>query len=191
VLRDGGYRVTALEPDPAAATAARAQLGTASVYEAALSELPPDLAGFDAILASHVLEHLDDPDAALRDLRMRLRPRGVLVVMVPNAGSAEARVFRGRWHGWEPSRHHWHFTAAVLGDALRGAGFAPISVRPEGGWRYPATLLFSLAPRLDPQVSTTPRFVAAALAAFVAPLAAVAAATGRGPQLVAIARAGG
>jgi SAM-dependent methyltransferase len=42
----------------------------------------PD-ASFDAIIASHVLEHIDDEAAALRELARVLRPGGQAIVMVP------------------------------------------------------------------------------------------------------------
>jgi SAM-dependent methyltransferase len=38
---------------------------------------------FDFILCRHVLEHLEHPAAVLRDLRSRLRPQGLLIVVVP------------------------------------------------------------------------------------------------------------
>jgi SAM-dependent methyltransferase len=43
--------------------------------------LPDD--AFDAILCSHVLEHVDDDAAAMRELRRVLKPGGWVIVMVP------------------------------------------------------------------------------------------------------------
>jgi len=39
---------------------------------------------FDAILASHLLEHLTDPFVAMRECHRLLRPGGVLLVQVPH-----------------------------------------------------------------------------------------------------------
>jgi SAM-dependent methyltransferase len=49
---------------------------------------------FDAIIASEVLEHIDRPDALLRDLHGRMTPNGTLIVTVPNGyGPFEMMAF--------------------------------------------------------------------------------------------------
>lgn len=190
ILVRAGYRVTAVEPDATEAAEARRQLaGRAVIRECAMEALADDDAGYDGAVLSHVLEHLSDPDAALRETRQRLRAGGALIVFVPNAASAEARLFGGRWHGWEPARHRWHYTATTLAKVLAEAGYTDVDVRPRGGWRYPATLTFSLAPRLDPQLVAGFRGgVGRVLTAALVPVALLEVFTGRGPQLVAIAR---
>lgn len=188
-LRRWGYHVTALEPDRAEASTARVALPTdVAVVNATLEEWAGGEEMFDGALMSHVLEHLADPEQELAALRGRLRPGGVLIVTVPNAGGAEARLFRGRWHGWEPARHRWHYTAHALGQLLQRAGYQDVRVRAHGGWMYPASLTYSLLPGLDPQVTTGARARAGRLvAAALIPLALLEVAAGRGPQLVAIA----
>jgi SAM-dependent methyltransferase len=193
VLALGGHRVTAVEPDPDEAARARRQLeGRGQLLTGTIQELPADASGYDAALLSHVLEHLPDPDEALRLIRERLRPGGAIAIMVPNAGGLQARIFGGRWHQWEPSRHRWHFTREVLGEMLARAGYRHIGVRASGGWRYPASLAYSIAPRLDPQTpGSPPATVGHLFALALVPLALAEAATGRGSQLVATARAPG
>lgn len=190
VLTRCGHRVTAVEPDPDEAARARRQLdGEAELLTTPVHGLPADATGYDAALLSHVLEHVNDPDEALRLIRERLRPGGVIALMVPNAGGLEAAVFRGRWHQWEPSRHRWHFTREVLGDMLLGAGYRHVQVRAAGGWRYPASLAYSIAPTLDPQTpGSPPAILGRLLALALVPLALAEVATGRGSQLVATAR---
>lgn len=192
VLADHGYCVDAVEPDPDEAALARTQLdGLATVHESTIEDLPADVTDYDAALFSHVLEHIPDPETTLAATRQRLRPGGRLVVMVPNAGSLEARIFRGRWHGWEPSRHRWHFRRAVLADVLRAAGFENVEVRATGGWRYPSTLAFSIAPGLDPQVNPSRGAIGRLLTILCVPASALISLTGRGAQLVAVATAPG
>jgi SAM-dependent methyltransferase len=79
----------------------------------------------------HVLEHLPDPAALLREVGRVLGPGGDLVILVPNAASLQARVLGPRWLGWDPPRHLVHFTPQRLKTLLRQCGFAPAG-RP--GW---------------------------------------------------------
>ena len=55
---------------------------------------------FDLALTLDVLEHLPDPEAAVRQLHARLRPGGALVVSLPNVAHyrvALPLLLRGRW----------------------------------------------------------------------------------------------
>ncbi len=192
VLADHGYRVDAVEPDPDEAARARRQLaGRATVHESTIEDLPAGIAGYDAALFSHVLEHLPDPVATLAATRERLRPGGTVVVMAPNPAGLEARVFRGRWHGWEPSRHRWHFRRDVLADVMRAAGLVDVRAHAGGGWRYPSTLAFSIAPGIDPQVAPSRASAGRLLTMLCVPVAGVLSLAGLGAQLVAVGHAPG
>lgn len=48
-----------------------------------ITSLPFDDDSFDVVLCSHVLEHVPDDRAAMREMRRVLRPGGVAIVMVP------------------------------------------------------------------------------------------------------------
>jgi hypothetical protein len=112
----------------------------------------------------------------------------VLQVAVPNRASAEAQAFGPRWHGWEPARHRWHLDGESLRIVLGAAGLAVEDLGTRGGWGYPSGLAFSMAPGLDPQVNPRRALAGRALAAAMVPVAAAARLTGRGGQLVALAR---
>ena len=47
---------------------------------------------YDAVLALHVLEHVDDPAETLRRIARWLRPGGVAIIVVPNRASIHRRV---------------------------------------------------------------------------------------------------
>ena len=142
----------------------------------------------DAVVLWHVLEHLDDLGDALRRVSRVMRDGGMLSVAVPNRDSLEARVFGNSWHAWEPSRHRWHFDERSLRLVLGEAGFSVEEISPRGGWGYPSSLAFSLAPGLDPQVNPARGMAGRALAAAMIPAALGARAAGRGSQLVTLAR---
>jgi SAM-dependent methyltransferase len=189
-----GLRVIAIEPDDHEEMRAHALLstlpaGAVEVVRAGVADLPEVLAGrvADGAVMWHVLEHLDDIDAALRIVGAGLRPGGLLQIAVPNRDSAEARVFGPRWHGWEPSRHRWHLDEDALRLVLAHTGFSVDEIGARGGWGYPSGLAYSLAPGLDPQMSPSRGMLGRALAGVLIPVAAGARAVGRGGQLVALA----
>ncbi|MCC6832209.1 MAG: class I SAM-dependent methyltransferase [Thermoleophilia bacterium] len=183
-----GARVLALEPDPVEAMRATTALrGRAVVRSVGLAELEPHAVRADAVLCWHVLEHLPDLDLSLARMRDALRPGGTLLVAVPNAGGAEARLLGGRWQGWEPARHRWHLTRHALRNVLTGAGLADIRIAARGGWAPALGLAASVAPSLDPQLTPSP-LPGLALAAALTPVSGLARLAGAGPQLVAVAR---
>lgn len=67
------------------------------------AELEPG--SFDLILASHVIEHVDDPVRFARRAAELLAPRGLFVAGTPNWDSVEARRLRGHWGGNHFPRH--------------------------------------------------------------------------------------
>ena len=96
ILSDRGWCVTGITIDPREQEAARQFCEV--VYIADLEKgLPPDIDGaFDAVLASHVLEHLARPERLLREVRQRLSPGGVLAVALPNIAHYHERISRLR-----------------------------------------------------------------------------------------------
>jgi len=85
----------------------------------------------DPLLASHryravamcdVLEHLPDPDAAVRAISNLVEPGGVLYLTVPDAGSAVARLLGRRWWSILPM-HLQYFTRASIKRLLLERGF--------------------------------------------------------------------
>lgn len=194
VLAERGMRVIAVEPDPVEELRAHAMMaslpaGAVEVVRAGTDGLAEVMDGreADAAVMWHVLEHLPDMDAGLAAVRDILRPGGRLSVAVPNRGSAEARAFGARWHGWEPSRHRWHLDGESLRIVLGAAGLGVRDIDTRGGWGYPAGIAYSMAPGADPQVNPRRGLLGRALAAAMVPVAATARAMGHGGQLVALA----
>lgn len=117
-LRDAGHEMWAVE----ASGPARAALMRDGIYAfASLDDLPDR--HFDAITAWHVIEHLPDPHAAARRMRVVLRPEGRLLAAVPNAGGLFARVSFEHWC-WTMPWHRQYFTLSSMRRMLESAGFA-------------------------------------------------------------------
>jgi SAM-dependent methyltransferase len=126
-----GWEVQGFDPSPlAAAGAAQLDLPIANRYFTAEQG---EIAAYDAVVCSEVIEHLFRPVDILRLLRSALRPGGVLVVTTPNAGAITPAMTPGILVpllsvGFHTIIH----TAESLARALRAAGFSEVSVEDRG-----------------------------------------------------------
>jgi SAM-dependent methyltransferase len=84
ILAEAAAEVVGVDIDPDAFAGVEWQNPALRFAPADLRALPPELGEFDVIVCFEVLEHLDDPDAALDGLTRALGPGGVLVVSSPN-----------------------------------------------------------------------------------------------------------
>ena len=73
---------------------------------------------FDFVYASHCLEHMRDPRAAIAQWWQLVRPGGVLFVIVPDEDLYEQGFWPSRFNG----DHKWTFTIA------KRASWSPVSV---------------------------------------------------------------
>jgi SAM-dependent methyltransferase len=120
-----GWEADGIEPSLRGVTGARA-LGV-ELQQAGIDEAAVERGSLDAATLWHVLEHLDDPGAALERIAGWLRPGGLLVIGVPNLASVQARAGGARWFHLDVPRHRTHFTVAGLHALLHRHGLEPVS----------------------------------------------------------------
>lgn len=135
--QSSGWAVWGLEPSQAATALARQRLPNATILCSPIedTEFPP--ASFDAITLWDVLEHLESPRQALLRLNSWLRPKGLLLVNLPNAASWPARLLGRHWV-LLLREHLWYFTPATYRLLLEKTGF-------EWQWGRPHWVRFSLS----------------------------------------------
>jgi SAM-dependent methyltransferase len=117
--RRRGWQVTGVEISPESAKRARHEYGL-TVY-ADMSEIAAD-ARFDLITAWHVLEHMLDPVAFLRQASDRLQPNGVLALQVPCFDYLEEFRARDQLGSVLCAVHNFYFTEDNLQSVLGRVG---------------------------------------------------------------------
>lgn len=117
-----GWDVTGQEVDPVAADYVRAARGIA-VHVGPL-EMMDVAEKYDAVIMSHVIEHVHDPVALLLTCHSMLKENGLLVVLTPNAESYGHRKFGVAWRGLEPPRHLHLLSCRTLVQMAQRAGFS-------------------------------------------------------------------
>ena len=83
---------------------------------------------YGAVVLADVLEHLDDPVGALRQIAALLAPGGVTLIVTPDPASRTARLAGARWWGYLPS-HTYLIPHSTLRELLRDAGLETVEER--------------------------------------------------------------
>ncbi len=115
-----------------------AKLGIdARLFMADICNYPAEDDSFDAIFFNHVLEHIPDDAAALREARRILKPGGLLVLGVPNEGAAFWQLAYRLQPKTQAASDHQHFyTAETVTARCEAAGLTVKKIHPIG-WGVP------------------------------------------------------
>ena len=108
--------------------------GINGLMQGFIAQLPFSNETFDLILCNHVLEHIYEDEVALTELNRILRPKGFLILSVPNEGCLLAQL-RNRFVQPQIGRttdHVQFYTPAVLIERTMSAGFKTIQMWREG-----------------------------------------------------------
>jgi SAM-dependent methyltransferase len=124
--RGRGWDVVGVEPSEFASSYARERLGL-DVRSEALMRAELRDGHFQAVFMGDVIEHLTDPEAAVRRVETLLAPYGLLVLALPDAGSRVARAMGKRWWSVIPT-HVQYFTRKSMRTLLARTGFEIVEV---------------------------------------------------------------
>lgn len=123
-LAGGGLCMTGLDPAPEPGLAAEcAPLGV-HIMASTLEDYDPGERRFDAIIFSHVLEHITEPQVALARARDLLKPGGKLFVELPHLQRPLTSLKR-----CASPQHIWYFTPEALRYHLQRVGLQPLKER--------------------------------------------------------------
>lgn len=110
----------------------RTQLQTASAQE-----LPYRDGAFNVVIIKHIVEHLPDPQKAIREIGRVTETGGTLILATPNLDSLLKPWKGDRWIGYQDPTHISLKRPAEWLEFIRSAGFSPIKVFSDGFWDVP------------------------------------------------------
>jgi 2-polyprenyl-3-methyl-5-hydroxy-6-metoxy-1,4-benzoquinol methylase len=137
-LRDRGWDCRGVEISPSADYARRER--SLDVLKLPLEDCRFPAASFHLVLASHLIEHLNDPGLFVDEVRRILAPGAFFFVTTPNISGLQARLLKERWRS-AIFDHLYLFSVKTLSLLLKNRGFEIQRVRTWGG------LAEGLAPR--------------------------------------------
>jgi len=118
-----GFDVHGIEPSESGS--ARARRKGLNVLTGYFPHTKPD-GYFDAVILSHVLEHLSDPMEILGSIS-KVVPQGYLLLVQTNYKGLVPRWDKENWYAWAPQEHFWHFTPRGLGVIAGPLGYYPVA----------------------------------------------------------------
>lgn len=78
----------------------------------------------DVAVSLHVIEHVPDPVAYLREMREALAPEGVAFVLTPNTDNVLLRLDAPGYRSFDyRTVHRWYFNGSALQRCAQNAGF--------------------------------------------------------------------
>jgi SAM-dependent methyltransferase len=91
---------------------------------------------FDVVSLVQVLEHMPDPSESIKEISRILKPKGILLIGVPNFGCYDRKLFKKDWIPLEVPRHLYHFELKSLTCLLNNHGFDIQEIKAKGFYLF-------------------------------------------------------
>jgi len=108
-----------------------------SLQTASAQEIPYKDGAFNVVIIKHIVEHLPDPQKAIREIGRVTEPGGTLILATPNLDSLLKPWKGNKWIGYQDPTHISLKRPAEWLDLIRSAGFSPLRVFSDGFWDVP------------------------------------------------------
>ena len=123
--KQNGWQIIGVEPNEKARNIA---LQKGVTYIGHTSELEDH--SVDVITMWHVLEHVPDVNAQIKELKRLLKPTGTIVIAVPNFNSYDANYYGKFWAAYDVPRHLWHFSGLSIKKLFEREKLQLVATRP-------------------------------------------------------------
>lgn len=121
------YTTFGYEPNPEARAAAEKKT-MSTRYVNSLEELPDHF--LDCITLWHVFEHIENQEEILELLNKKLKPKGMLIIAVPNNTSYDAKKYKEFWAAYDVPRHIWHFSKSGMSTLMTTQNWTLKKIKP-------------------------------------------------------------
>lgn len=102
------------------------------IFTGTLEQAAFQSGSFNIIHSSHLIEHVPDPRAFIREIKRILLPGGQAIITTPNICGFQARLFSHRWRS-AIADHLTLFSISTLKRLLREEGFKVLKIKTWGG----------------------------------------------------------
>ena len=122
------WNVLGIEPDQDARRMAQNNFSIDVRPEEELRNLKDE--SFDVITMWHVLEHVPNLKERVKELKRLIKPKGIIIIAVPNCSSLDAKIYKEYWAAYDVPRHLYHFTPKDIELLMRGFDMKVDSILP-------------------------------------------------------------
>ena len=119
-VEEKGWQCLGVEPLDDAKTIAKTRVKADIIRSEELENLPD--ASFDLITMWHVLEHVDDLKWQVTQLQRLVKPKGRIVIAVPNYKSYDGQYYKEHWAAYDVPRHLNHFNKQTITKIFKASG---------------------------------------------------------------------
>ena len=127
-MKTAGWGITGLEPDDTAIKKAAELYNIQAQLPEKLFELKPST--YHAITMWHVLEHVYELHAYIKQLHNLLTPQGKIFIAVPNYTSYDAGLYNEHWAAYDLPRHLYHFSPQSMQHLLAQYSLTLTAIKP-------------------------------------------------------------
>ncbi len=127
-MKQEDWSITGLEPDTIARNKAAELYNIHPQEPRKLFELAAG--SFNAITMWHVLEHVHELHAYIKQIETLLAPNGKLFIAVPNYTSKDADIYGTDWAAYDVPRHLYHFSPQSMEELLTTYNLKLITCKP-------------------------------------------------------------
>jgi SAM-dependent methyltransferase len=123
--------------NPWAVKRSRSVVNRSSLQTASAQDLPFINDSFNVVIIKHIVEHLPDPQRAIREISRVTEQGGTLILATPNLDSLLKPWKGDKWIGYQDPTHISLKRPAEWLSYIRGAGFTIERVFADGFWDVP------------------------------------------------------